>query len=659
MSPAGTPLRGLIEAVRRGVHRDVRIAAVAAAATVIPLVLAMAWLLAGRADWATPGAGPLVLEIAGILALVLVGAGAWRRWGRGTREQDVAATAERTLGLAAGSVMGALELGRDVPPGTSSALARLAEQGVARSFEGRTAREVSGDVGRLARRRRTIALAALAALSAVTAVLAFASPSRTQSGWAPLLNPVAHLSASHLPPVSAEPGDVEVIRGGDVDVLIRAPGRLAVTLAWRAAGDVLRRETVTVAEGAGAATIARIDAVTQYWVEAPDGARSPAYRIVPRDPLLVSELLIEIRYPEYLGRTQERFATEMPPLELPEGTTVVVSGRATRDLNRAALLRPGGEVALTVTGDRFAASFVPAASGLYEWMLQDATGATLSSAPPPLDLTIVADAPPEVEITYPARDTVLDPDRVHLVAGDGRDDYGLASATLVTWRITAGGRSLPRVESPIPLTDEGERTLLRAVIDLRDTELLPGDTIRYFMRVTDGSPRRQTGESRVYAIYVPDPGSLRERVDREAGDAVRDAEELARAARDLQEDMRNLQRRTEANRARRSEGTNADARTGARGEQGTLGFREAEQGRQVLEQQEQMTAGLEELRDRMQALEKLMKNRTALVVAHRLSTVRHADRIIVMNRGRVIESGSHAALMAQQGFYYRLNHLQT
>jgi ATP-binding cassette subfamily B protein len=56
-----------------------------------------------------------------------------------------------------------------------------------------------------------------------------------------------------------------------------------------------------------------------------------------------------------------------------------------------------------------------------------------------------------------------------------------------------------------------------------------------------------------------------------------------------------------------------------------------------------------------QALQKLMAGRTSIIVAHRLSTARAADRIIAMQHGRVKESGTHASLMEAQGLYWRLN----
>jgi ATP-binding cassette, subfamily B, bacterial MsbA len=58
------------------------------------------------------------------------------------------------------------------------------------------------------------------------------------------------------------------------------------------------------------------------------------------------------------------------------------------------------------------------------------------------------------------------------------------------------------------------------------------------------------------------------------------------------------------------------------------------------------------------ALDNLMINRTTFVIAHRLSTVLHADTIIVLEKGRIVESGSHEDLLKNSSLYSRLHSLQ-
>ncbi len=63
-------------------------------------------------------------------------------------------------------------------------------------------------------------------------------------------------------------------------------------------------------------------------------------------------------------------------------------------------------------------------------------------------------------------------------------------------------------------------------------------------------------------------------------------------------------------------------------------------------------------REIQKALDNLVQGRTTIAVAHRLSTLRRADRLVVMDRGRIVEMGDHDQLLARQGHYYRLHRAQ-
>ncbi len=58
------------------------------------------------------------------------------------------------------------------------------------------------------------------------------------------------------------------------------------------------------------------------------------------------------------------------------------------------------------------------------------------------------------------------------------------------------------------------------------------------------------------------------------------------------------------------------------------------------------------------ALNRMVEGRTSIIIAHRLSTVQRADKIIVMHKGQVREMGTHQQLLAQRGIYYKLYQLQ-
>ena len=58
------------------------------------------------------------------------------------------------------------------------------------------------------------------------------------------------------------------------------------------------------------------------------------------------------------------------------------------------------------------------------------------------------------------------------------------------------------------------------------------------------------------------------------------------------------------------------------------------------------------------AIEKLMHNRTVIVIAHRLSTVHNADKIIVLDKGLIVDTGTHEELINKDGLYKQLHNMQ-
>ena len=59
------------------------------------------------------------------------------------------------------------------------------------------------------------------------------------------------------------------------------------------------------------------------------------------------------------------------------------------------------------------------------------------------------------------------------------------------------------------------------------------------------------------------------------------------------------------------------------------------------------------------ALENMIKNRTSIVIAHRLSTIQNADQIIVMQKGEIVEQGTHEDLINKNGVYNKLVEMQS
>lgn len=573
-----------VENVRAHLSRSLALTVGAWCGAGVLALLVLAPALAGGEGWSPGSPGPLLM-VAVIVALVPGGLWYWRRLGlRWCAEHRVTRAMDGTAGLEEGAVLGGLELSRFAPPGTSAGLRELALQRVGSRLAS-DAKSLSGQLGqRIARKRRRGVTAFLATVPAALLLMAFA-PARTFTAWDGLLHPLAVLAEPVLPPVTAEPGTVEVPRGAAVEIAAHAPLRDSVVLSWDVTGQVTRSRTVALAGGVGSTALPPVTADTRYWIEAPDGARSEVHTLTPVDPLFVNAFTVELTYPPHTGLPPGEFQNEVPPLALPAGTHLRIRGQGSRAIGSASLTGADGEtvVDFEVRGTGFEGGWVPVRGGSYAWTFTDAAGAAAAAFPPPLEIEVIPDHPPAIAVVYPGVDTVMPVDLRQPLVIQTQDDYGVARVEIVVRRISAAGETGEPVVHGVELGGSAG-AVVRPVLDMSSWTLSPGDAIRYRARAIDNNPSPQMRETDEYLLWIGDATELERAAQEELERAAESVEELAEEARQAEEEARDLQARSEA-----EAGREGDRRDQAR-------FEDREEIAQALERQGETMEAVDSLR---------------------------------------------------------------
>jgi hypothetical protein len=588
---------GRVGRLARRVRLALGVTAGALVLAVVAVAIAVAALLPEQAVH-RPGSwiplGLSLLAVAGGAFVVVVA----RRYLDDSRERVLVPEVERSLGLRRGQLAGALEL---VTPtrGGSVTLARLGRDRVADALAAREDWELFPETLRRVGRRIMIAGVLFTLGIGGLALMAARAPARTAKAAEALSRPWTTAFPPPPPRIQVAPGDTAVLRGDPLGVRAVAALRDSVALTWQAEAEPIRRNVVPVDDdGAARGEIGPVDAPTTYWVEGDDGSRSAAFEVLPLDPLLVTQLSVELRYPPYLGRPAETLGAPGDVLEVPAGTLVRIRGRTNAPLAAAALTDSAadGRVAFEVEGDRFSADWRPRGNGSWAWMLEPTGELPGLSPPPPFEIRVVPDLMPEILISYPGRDTAASVDlRLPLVV-DARDDIGLAVVDLETWRVSAAG--LRSESQAVPLWEAAtvreriDRLVLRPVLRLDALDLVPGDTLFYTARASDGNPGHAAARSDTFKVYVPTMRELRR-------SAAETASDLARGGRELQEDAADLARAAR-DAERRSSGR--DRTPSERSAQDEADFGATEEARRVLERGEDLDERVTDLRRELEEM---------------------------------------------------------
>jgi hypothetical protein len=601
VTPFGRQLSDRVASVRAHLGRRAAIAVAFWVGGGVVLLLAIAWLAVGSDGWRPGSNVPAILD-AFIVLWVALGVWAYRTGaGRWFGEVALSRAIERSAGLQAGVVRGSLELTRSVPAGVSTALVDRAMARTVAGLDGREEDELSGDLGRVVAlwTRRGLIAASVATVGLVA--LGVTSPSRTADAWAGVASPVSTMLNPVLAPLVVMPGTLEVMRGTDVRIDIDATGRVQVELHYQVAGDVARSLLLPVVDGRASHLFEDVSASTEYRVSALDGAETETFRIVPIDPLFVSDMVVGVEYPAYTGLAPDEYRGDPPPLRLPAGTRLTFEGLASRPLSAASLVDTLGSTALAleVEGTTFSGTWTPLRSGVFPWVFLDEARAEAELQPEPLELMVVADSIPNVAILLPGQDTVLPLSLTQPLVVDARDDYGLARFELVAYRVTAFGERHEPVVQGIDLG--GTRgALARPALDLTTWGLLPGDTVRYFARVIDNHPSGQVGVSPEFVLRMPMVSELR----REAEATLENVAERLEAIR-AEAERQAVENTSQAVEAQAQQANAPEPRPG---DQREPGFQQREQMQRAADQQQGLLSQVDSLSADLAELQRMLED---------------------------------------------------
>jgi len=597
VSPADRHLEARVADVRRHLGRRAGAAAALWLGAGLCLLVILGWLLSGGGGWRQGSDVPAALDLFAGLAIV---GGAWLFRERAVGwfdEVPLSGAIERATSIRPGILRGALELSRKIPHGVSGTLANKAVLGAARQLDGHTDEVLSGSLGAAVVLWTRRGLSAATVLVLILVGLTVLSPARTLGTLSALASPFATMIDPVLPPLVLLPGDVEVLRGTDVQIEISAAGRLGVEFAWQAAGDVARSERLDVVDDRATYTFRTVSAPIEYRALDDAGNESATYRIVPIDPLFVSDLVLSVTYPPHTGLQADEYRGDPPPLRLPAGSTLLFEGLTSRPLTSLRLADSVGTALSFEVDDRtFQARWVPRVSGVFEWDFRDELGAPAEIQPEPLEITVIADMMPAIAIPMPGRDTILPLNLRQPLVIEAADDYGLRRVELVAYRVTSFGERKDPVAQGFDVG--GQRAILaRPLLDLSGWGLLPGDTVHYYARAIDNSPPGQESLSGEYVLRMPDAAEMRREAENALEGVAERLEELAAEA----------ARQAEENRDQALESTSPGDEQAGGGDQEQADFEEREELQRALEDQAQMSEEVDSLRQEMEALERMME----------------------------------------------------